>query len=130
MKMNLPKNYCEIKEDEIHYIDGGFRTDRVVHVQPQWTRVHVLSYIGAATCARFLQKAGIAIITGSPIGAVYSTFTSIVSFSVGFAKDSKAAYAADKADGKIDNYITRWIPARDITEINPYPPHSSQGAYF
>lgn len=112
------------------YTEGGYRAYREVTVPGQTVRIHVLTYVTLATVADILQSGAMTIITGSPISALYSTFSEIASSYFNFISNCKSAYEQDKADGVVDNYITKYLPAHTQREFNPYPPNSYQGAMF
>lgn len=127
--LRLPKSFESLSE-EMMYTEGGYRAYRTVTVPVQTVRIHVLTYLTMTTIADILSKGALTVLSGSPIVAIYSTYKNVASSYYKFISNCKTAYEQDKADGVIDNYITRVIPAHTATEWNPYPPNSYQGAMF
>lgn len=129
MTLQLPNSYCEIKEEEMMYLDGGYRAFRSTYIPAQTRRISRSAYARNLNIGNLLIGAGLSFITGGT-GILAMTVSGIASAFFGASGSAALAERADRADGKYDGWVTRFIRAHYVTETNPYPPNSYAGAMF
>lgn len=130
--LQLPNNYVEINKDEMEYVDGGYRASRTVYIPQRSFRMKTADYIDANSRASSII--GIALGTLSAacgVGLLAGTVVALASdFALSHGSTSADALNLDRADGSYDGWLTVTIGGKWVTEINPYPMHSYEGATF
>lgn len=134
-QLEIPTNYTGIDISEMQYIEGGYRASRSVYINPGSRRITTTQF-----CVEAGAVASISIGIIAKVASVVSPATAFIAgVSLGIWKAAVAgaigvtiAAKADSLDAKDgrDGMITLTWGGKYVTEYNPYPPNSYQGAMF
>lgn len=125
----LPNSFEELENEEMMYLEGGYRTHRTTYIPSQTLRISKAAYAANIHLGNFIIGAGLSFVTGGS-SILIATANGIGNVFFGASGTNALANQADAEDGKSDGWVTRKISAYYVTELNPYPPNSFQGATF
>lgn len=130
-ELKLPKTYTEMSLEEMMLIEGGYRTTRSVYVPAGTKTMTTAQYIDTTNTQNNLASLVVTSVVGLQVSLLWGTAFGIAAgiLSVPYNTASKAE-ALDIADGTNDDRLTVWWSGRWVTETNPYPPNSYEGAMF
>ena len=123
MELVLPRNCVEIEQEEMVYLDGGYRASKQVWMPAAEVGMTYDDYMDQSMYKSLVVGAMIALL---PRGASLTT-GALATIAMHYY-DREKAKKYDLADGILDYQLIVTIPGRYVTIYNPYPPHSWEGA--
>lgn len=131
-ELTIPKTYMAINEDEIEYIDGGYRATRSVYINAGSKRMSTVTFTARAAAVNGIASAIVCTVASAllPATASLNTWATTIYNTLATTLIKEKAKQLDAEDGVIDGWLTVKWAGKYVTEYNPYPPNSYQGAIF
>ena len=135
-QLEAPTNYKYIDIGEMQYIEGGYRAYRSVYINPGSRRLTTTAFCAEAGAVAAISIAIVAKVASSVspatafiVGVSSGIWKAALTGAIGITIAAKAD-SLDAKDGSRDGMITLTWGGKYVTETNPYPPNSYQGAMF
>lgn len=131
-ELTIPKTYMDINREEIGYIDGGYRPSRSVYINPGSKRMSTVTFTARAAAVNGISSALVCTVASAllPATASLNKWATTIYNTLTTTLIKEKAKQLDAEDGVIDGWLTVKWAGKYVTEYNPYPPNSYQGAMF
>ncbi|CUO75894.1 hypothetical protein [Clostridium paraputrificum] len=131
-ELTIPKTYMDINREEIGYIDGGYRPSRSVYINPGSKRMSTVTFTARAAAVNGISSALVCTVASAllPATASLNKWATTIYNTLATTLIKEKAKQLDAEDGVIDGWLTVKWAGKYVTEYNPYPPNSYQGAMF